>query len=424
MITLEALNTLPVEEFTSVLGAIFEHSPWVARRAAAERPFSSRLELLDAMRAVVQAAPIEEQLGLIRAHPQLGARGRKRLELTEASAYEQRRAGLDACTDEEFTQLLLLNTAYVEKFAFPFILAVRGHDPDSILAAMSNRLNNDVDAERQTALTQIGLIGGYRLADLVASTAGAEVKAMSDRLVSCATALNPLATATATAIAAAAAGPAATVTGAIATMTPIPTATMAAAAPAATAATVTAPATTAAPITTATAAALLREWMLAANLEVFPGVGGNLAGVQQSDPTAPCLLIGLYSDSTTEVLRRDGGLGSLLGIAVAQEIRQKCLPTQFGLLVLASPADERRDSIFLDAHPGAIRNAPVLTVTERDPSSSPLRAAGIARCIVLVHPGPAGEAAASAGPNVDDPSTLEYAAQSLEAFLTQPHKIQ
>jgi OHCU decarboxylase len=394
MITLEALNTLPVDEFTSVLGAIFEHSPWVAQRAATARPFSSRLALLDAMRAVVQAAPIEEQLGLIRAHPQLGARGRKRLELTEASAHEQRRAGLDACTDEEFAQLLLLNTAYVEKFSFPFVLAVRGHDPDSILAAMSNRLNNDVEAERHTALTQIGLIGGYRLADLVASPAGAEVKAMRDRLVSSAMALNALATV------AAAAGPAATVTGAIAAVS--------------------------GPVATA-AAALLREWMLAANLEVFPGAAGNLAGVQRNDPNVPCLLIGLYSDSTTEVLRRDGGLGSLLGIAVAQQIRQKRLQTHFGLLVLASPADERRGSIFLDAHPGAIRNAPVLTVTEMDPSSSPLRAAGISRCIVLVHPGPAGDSASAGAlhPSAElDAPTLERAAQSLEDFLTPPRKIQ
>ena len=401
MITLEALNTLPVDEFTSVLGTIFEHSPWVARRAATARPFPCRLDLLDAMRAVVQSAPIEEQLGLIRAHPQLGARGRKRLELTEASAHEQRRAGLDACTDEEFSQLLLHNTTYVEKFAFPFIVAVRGHDPDSILVAMSDRLKNDVEAERHTALTQIGLIAGYRLADLVASPAGAEVKAMRDRLVSSARVLNAPATV------AAAAGPAATVTGAIAAVS----------SPVATAA--------------APAAALLREWMLAANLEVYPGAAGNLAGVQQNDPSVPCLLVGLYSDSTTEVLRRDGGLGSLLGIAVAQQIRQKRLPTQFGLLVLASPADERRGSIFLDAHPGAIRNAPVLTVTERDPSSSPLRAAGVSRCIVLVHQGPAGDGASAGGPNADvhpddalDVRTLERASQSLEDFLTQPRKIQ
>lgn len=389
MIALEALNTLPVDEFTSVLGAIFEHSPWVAQRAAVSRPFASRLELLDAMRAVVRAAAVEEQLGLIRAHPQLGARGRKRLALTEASAHEQRRAGLDACTDEEFSQLLLLNTAYVEKFSFPFILAVRGHDPHSILAAMMSRLNNDVELERHTALTQIGLIGGYRLADAVASPPGAEVKAMSDRLAEAAKIGRSLP--------ARAAGPAALSD----------------------------------PAALAAAAALLREWMLAANLDVYSGAAGNLAGVQRNDPNAPCLLVGLYSDSTTEVLRRDGGLGSLLGIAVAQQIRQKRLPTLFDLLVLASPADERRGSIFLDAHPGAIRNAPVLTVTETDPRSSPLRAAGISRCMVLVHQGPAIDGASPGGASANarsggslDARTLERAAQSLEDFLTQPRQIQ
>jgi OHCU decarboxylase len=429
VITLEALNTLPVDEFTNVLGAIFEHSPWVPQRAAAARPFASRLDLLDAMRAVVRAAPVDEQLGLIRAHPQLGARGRKRLELTEASAHEQRRAGLDACSDAEFSQLLLLNTAYVEKFSFPFILAVRGHDPDSILAAMGNRLQNDVDTERQTALTQIGLIGGYRLADLVASSAGAEVKAMSERLIA-----NAVAASTSS-VAAFAAGAAAADVALAGTM---PIGAIVAGSFAVGAAIA---------ATTSTAAALLREWMLAANLDVFPGAAGNLAGVQRNDPNAPYLLVGLYSDSTTEGLRRDAGLGSLLGIAVAQQIRQKQLQTRFGLLVLASPSDERRSSIFLDAHPGAIRNAPVLTVTEADPSSSPLRAAGVSRCIVLVHQGPADEGTSADSANADpanadtagtgtgttgagttaaplDLRTLEQAARSLEDFLTQPRKIQ
>ena len=168
MISLETLNALPVEAFTATLGAIFEHSPWVAQRAAPSRPFASRQDLLDAMRRVVHEAPLEDQLSLIRAHPQLGARGRKRQELTEASSNEQRRAGLDACSDEEFAELMRLNTEYVQKFDFPFILAVRGHDPASILAFMRKRLSNTQEQERLTALTQIGLIGGYRLADLVA----------------------------------------------------------------------------------------------------------------------------------------------------------------------------------------------------------------------------------------------------------------
>jgi OHCU decarboxylase len=169
MITLQDLNVMPAAQFVTMLGAIFEHSPWVAERAAAARPFGSREQLLQAMCAVVQAASVEEQLALIRAHPQLGTRGRRREQLTTNSANEQRRAGLDACTDEEFARLLQLNADYMRKFSFPFILAVRGHNPESILAALETRLSQDTESERRTALTQIGLIGGYRLEDLVQS---------------------------------------------------------------------------------------------------------------------------------------------------------------------------------------------------------------------------------------------------------------
>ena len=169
MMTLAELNALPAERFVALLGAVFEHSPWVAERAAKARPFRSRTELLDEMRSVVQRASAAEQLALIRAHPQLGARGRSRAQLTEASAKEQRRAGLDACTGEEFSRLMQLNSAYVEKFSFPFILAVRGHTPESILGALRSRLENDAQSERHAALSEIGLIGGYRLEDIVES---------------------------------------------------------------------------------------------------------------------------------------------------------------------------------------------------------------------------------------------------------------
>jgi OHCU decarboxylase len=167
LITLQELNTLSTAQFVATLGGVFEHSPWVAERAAAARPFDSREQLLQRMCAVVDAASLEEQLSLIRAHPQLGTRGRQRAHLTANSANEQRRAGLDACTDEEFARLLQLNAAYVRKFSFPFILAVRGHNPESILAALESRLEHNAESERSTALTQIGLIAGYRLEDLV-----------------------------------------------------------------------------------------------------------------------------------------------------------------------------------------------------------------------------------------------------------------
>jgi OHCU decarboxylase len=168
MLTIEALNAMSVQQFSTALGGIFEHSPWVAERTAALRPFGSREQLHEAMCRQVALASVAEQDALILAHPKLGARGRQRAQLTQSSAHEQSRAGLDACSDAEFAQLLHLNELYMSRFAFPFILAVRGHTPDSILASMTQRLGNDPATERSTALQQINRIAGLRLTDGIA----------------------------------------------------------------------------------------------------------------------------------------------------------------------------------------------------------------------------------------------------------------
>ncbi|HTV79427.1 MAG TPA: 2-oxo-4-hydroxy-4-carboxy-5-ureidoimidazoline decarboxylase [Steroidobacteraceae bacterium] len=167
MLTIEALNAMSAQEFTAALGSVFEHSPWVAARVAALRPCVNREQLHRLMCAQVAQASAAEQDALILAHPRLGARGRQRDGLTRNSAREQSRAGLDACTDEQFAQLLSLNERYMSRFGFPFIIAVRGHTPESILAAMSRRLDQDPATERATALQQIERIAALRLADAV-----------------------------------------------------------------------------------------------------------------------------------------------------------------------------------------------------------------------------------------------------------------
>jgi OHCU decarboxylase len=170
VISLAQLNALPAHQFVATLAGIFEHSPWVAQRVCAGRPFDSRAHLLEAMRGAVTDATPDEQLALIRVHPKLKVSGRAREELTAASSREQRGAGLDACALDEAARLDALNARYAEKFAMPFILAVRGHTPESIIAACERRLSNDAMSERRAALHEIGLIAGYRLADLVSET--------------------------------------------------------------------------------------------------------------------------------------------------------------------------------------------------------------------------------------------------------------
>lgn len=140
--------------------ALFEHSPWVEERADA-RP-SSGDRHADLMAVLHDASP-EEQLALIRAHPELAGKAAIDGSLTEASAAEQASAGLDRLTPAEYDRFHALNAAYRARFDFPFIICVRLTDKAGILAAMEQRLGNDRDTEIAAALEQIGEIVRLRL---------------------------------------------------------------------------------------------------------------------------------------------------------------------------------------------------------------------------------------------------------------------
>ncbi|MFC4809572.1 2-oxo-4-hydroxy-4-carboxy-5-ureidoimidazoline decarboxylase [Paenibacillus sp. GCM10023250] len=162
-IQLWQLNTLSRERFVGELGAIFEHSPWVAERIWPYRPFRSLRELYEAMMHVVDEAPEEQALALLRAHPDLASRAA----MTDESAAEQRAAGLDALTPDEYGRFAALNAAYAAKHGFPFIIAVRGKTKVDILAAMTRRLENDGRLERRQALAEVGRIAELRLRERV-----------------------------------------------------------------------------------------------------------------------------------------------------------------------------------------------------------------------------------------------------------------
>ncbi|SFD27043.1 allantoate amidohydrolase [Collimonas sp. OK412] len=172
MTTLEQLNNSDVTAFTATLHGIYEHSPWIPERAAAQRPFANITALKLAMQAVVSSAAREEQLGLIRAHPELAGKAAISGELTAESTGEQAKAGLNNCSPEEFATLQKLNADYNKKFGFPFILAVKGADGQglsrqAIIATFSRRLKNQFDDELAEALRQIGRIAEMRTNDLL-----------------------------------------------------------------------------------------------------------------------------------------------------------------------------------------------------------------------------------------------------------------
>ena len=161
-VTLAELNDADEEGFTEAVGFVFESSPHVAARAWLLRPFVSFEHLFAALQAVVKRASPAEQLALIRAHPDLAGKAAIAGDLTVDSQREQSSAGLDSLMAEQFAIFTRLNAAYRARFGFPFIICVREHTRDGILASFETRLGNDAEQERARALEEIGKIARLR----------------------------------------------------------------------------------------------------------------------------------------------------------------------------------------------------------------------------------------------------------------------
>lgn len=150
--------------FVTRFGGVYEHNPWIAAAVFDAGPVPDTVEALAAaLKAVVEAAPQEAQLTLLRAHPDLAGKLALRGELTAESSTEQASAGLDRCSPEEFQAFQRLNTAYRARFGFPFIIAVRGLTRTEILERFAQRIGNTPPAEFRTALDEVHRIALLRL---------------------------------------------------------------------------------------------------------------------------------------------------------------------------------------------------------------------------------------------------------------------
>ena len=157
------------DDFIARFGGEFEHSPWIAEAAYdAGLPSALTVDGLHAVLcAAMCAAPRDRRQALIVAHPDLAGRLSRAGRLTAASSAEQASAGLDSLSDDYFESFTALNTAYTEKFAMPFVMAVKGRRLGDILAAFKTRLDNDPEAEFSTALCEIEKIALLRIQELM-----------------------------------------------------------------------------------------------------------------------------------------------------------------------------------------------------------------------------------------------------------------
>ncbi|KQQ47162.1 allantoate amidohydrolase [Duganella sp. Leaf126] len=318
-VTLSELNGCNAAAFIDHLRGIYEHSPWIPERAAAQRPFASDTALKLALQDVVTRATLDEQLGLIRAHPELAGKAAVAGQLTEESSSEQAASGLHLCSAAEYAQLQQLNADYNAKFGFPFILAVKGPTGKGltrrqVIAAFSRRLNHRRDDEIAECLRQIKRIAEIRLGDLlgVSLAFGPAIMAWAETLA-------------AWSDIDAGPGPGHEPDLTCAYLTPAHQRT----------------------------AAQLRDWMTDAGMDARIDAVGNVVGVYRSGaPGAKTLMTGSHYDTVRNGGKYDGRLGILLPIAIVRHLHQRGeqLPFQLEVVGFAEEEGVRFKSTFLGSN--------------------------------------------------------------------------
>jgi 2-oxo-4-hydroxy-4-carboxy-5-ureidoimidazoline decarboxylase len=162
--SLTGLNALPQDEFMRLLGDVVEHSPWVAERAFARKPFVSLDDLNSKLMACIRESDTADKLALFNRHPELAGREAVAGEMTENSTSEQGRLGLTRLPRQQYQRLSRINRDYRQKFGFPFIVALRLHrDLESVMREGEASLKSSVETEVDRTLRQISAIVHGRL---------------------------------------------------------------------------------------------------------------------------------------------------------------------------------------------------------------------------------------------------------------------
>ena len=165
--SLHDLNILKREDFIQALTPLFEGPPWIVAEAWHARPFQTRAKLYTTLCTIMQQAPLEKQIALLRSHPDLVGQAALAGKLSSASTSEQASAGLDKLTPAEITMFTQLNRTYWDRFDFPFIICVRENKKQGILSGFATRMNNTREQEIAFALQEVAKICALRLQDLV-----------------------------------------------------------------------------------------------------------------------------------------------------------------------------------------------------------------------------------------------------------------
>ena len=161
--SIDKINQLTKNDFIDIFGNVFEKTYWIADKAFNMKPYKNSQELLSTIIEIYENSSKEECLKIFNAHPKLAVEKK----LTEDSQKEQDNANLNQCNNKEFNEFQNLNTEYIKKFGFPFIIAVKGKNKDEILINFRKRIKNKINLEFEEAKKQVKKIADFRLKEII-----------------------------------------------------------------------------------------------------------------------------------------------------------------------------------------------------------------------------------------------------------------
>tara|TARA_Y100000590_G_scaffold127446_1_gene145727 strand:- start:892 stop:1404 length:513 start_codon:yes stop_codon:yes gene_type:complete len=162
------INQMTDDIFIECFKNIFEKTPLIAKLALAKKPFKSKKFLINIFINEFENLDHISKKKIIKNHPDLGNKIKVMDNLTNLSKNEQKNAGLNMCTEEEYSLFSKMNNEFKLKFDIPFIFAVKGSNKEIIIEEFKKRLiNDDINKEINESIKQVKKIAYFRLEEIV-----------------------------------------------------------------------------------------------------------------------------------------------------------------------------------------------------------------------------------------------------------------
>ena len=165
-----AFNALASDQATLRLSDCLQASGWAAS-VLAGRPYPDRESLLATAYRFCIVLDEDDFVSALSAHPRIGERpvGTGR----DAAHSRTEQGGVDADDADLAQRLHAGNMAYERKFGQVFLIRAAGRNGPEILAALTERLANDPEAEARVVRDQLAQITQLRLGALLDELGGA-----------------------------------------------------------------------------------------------------------------------------------------------------------------------------------------------------------------------------------------------------------